>query len=53
MSISRHDLDVREVSFDELFRFMNLYEGDFFVCLILNGEESYGESIGCCNSEID
>lgn len=41
-------MEEREIEIDELFRFMNLHEGEFFIHVLLNEEgELCGESDRC------
>lgn len=44
----RKQMEEREIEIDELFRFINLHEGEFFIHVLLNEEgELCGESDRC------
>ena len=51
------EMKVKEVSMEELVRFIKEQEGEFFVRVLLNskeeGDEIYAGSVGSCNNQIE
>ena len=47
-------MEEHELNIEELFRFMNAHEGEFFVRVMLNEEGEFcGEPNGCCDDKVD